>query len=116
MIQHSLLMLLEFVHDNKLTLPQVVSKTSHQVAEVYKIKERGYIREGYFADLVLVDLNSPWKITDENLRYKCGWSPLSGNTVRSKIRSVLVNGHLVFSENSISEEKKGMRLTFSKLR
>ena len=116
MIQHSLLMLLEFVHDNKLTLPQVVSKTSHQVAEVYKIKERGYIREGYFADLVLVDLNSPWKITDENLRYKCGWSPLSGNRVRSKIRSVLVNGHLVFSENSISEEKKGMRLTFSKLR
>ena len=116
MIQHSLLMLLEFVHDNKLTLPQVVSKTSHQVAEVYKIKERGYIREGYFADLVLVDLNSPWKITDENLRYKCGWSPLSGNTVRSKIKTVLVNGNIVFNGTEVKEEQRGERLLFDKLR
>ena len=109
-------MLLEFVHDNKLTLPQVVSKTSHQVAEVYKIKERGYIREGYFADLVLVDLNSPWKITDENLRYKCGWSPLSGNTVRSKIKTVLVNGNIVFNGTEVIEEQRGERLLFDKLR
>lgn len=116
MIQHSLIMLLEFFHDKKLTLPQLVSKTSHQVAEVYKIKERGYIREGYFADLVLVDLNSPWEITDENLRYKCGWSPLSGNRVRSKIKTVFVNGAIAFDGNTIAAKENGLRLTFSKLR
>ncbi|MFM7646303.1 MAG: dihydroorotase [Sphingomonadales bacterium] len=116
MIQHSLIMLLEFYHDKKITLQQIVSKTSHRVAEVYKIKERGFIKEGYFADLVLVDLNNLWQITQENLRYKCGWSPLVGNRVRSKIRATLVNGKIVFDGTHINGEQAGMRLTFSKIR
>ena len=116
MIQHSLVMLLEFFHDKKLTLPQIAAKTSHRVADVYKIKERGYIKEGYFADLVLVDLNDNWSITEESLRYKCGWSPLVGNRVRSKIKTTLVNGSVVFDGNSIRDDRMGMRLNFSKIR
>lgn len=116
MIQHALVMLLEFFHDKKLTLQQIVSKTSHRVADVYKIKERGYIKEGYFADLVLVDLNAPWQITEQNLRYKCGWSPLVGNRVRSSIKTTLVNGAIVFDGTNIRDEQKGMRMTFSKIR
>lgn len=116
MIQHSLIMLLEFYHDKKLTLEQIVSKTSHRVAEVYRIKERGFIKEGYFADLVLVDLNNPWQITEESLRYKCGWSPLVGNRVRSKIKATLVNGVVVFDGANVIDEQKGKRLAFSKIR
>lgn len=116
MIQHSLIMLLELFHDKQLTLQQLVSKTSHRVADVYKIKERGFIREGYFADLVLVDLKAPWQITDENLRYKCGWSPLSGRRVRSKVKTVWVNGSIAFDGTNTTEENMGMRLRFSKIR
>jgi dihydroorotase len=116
MIQHSLVMLLEFFHDNKLTLQQIAAKTSHRVADVYKIKERGYIKEGYFADLVLVDLHDPWQITAENLRYKCGWSPLVGNRVRSRVKTTLVNGVVVFDGTTINDEQKGMRMSFNKIR
>jgi dihydroorotase len=116
MIQHSLVMLMEFFHDKKLTLQQIVAKTSHRVADVYKIKERGYIKEGYFADLVLVELDNPWQITAENLRYKCGWSPLVGNRVRSRIKTTLVNGAIVFDGTNIRDEQKGMRMAFSKIR
>jgi dihydroorotase len=86
------------------------------VADVYKIKERGYIKEGYFADLVLVELDNPWQITAENLRYKCGWSPLVGNRVRSRIKTTLVNGAIVFDGTNIRDEQKGMRMAFSKIR
>jgi dihydroorotase len=116
MIQHSLVMLMEFFHDKKLTLQQIVAKTSHRVADVYKIKERVYIKEGYFADLVLVELDNPWQITAENLRYKCGWSPLVGNRVRSRIKTTLVNGAIVFDGTNIRDEQKGMRMAFSKIR
>jgi dihydroorotase len=116
MIQHSLIMLLEFYHDKKITLTQLAEKTSHRVADVYKIKERGFIREGYFADLVLVDLNSPWQITEDSLRYKCKWSPLVGNRVRSRVKTTLVNGAVVFDGENIIDNQRGKRLTFSKIR
>lgn len=115
MIQHALPVLLELYHDGLLSLPQVVEKTSHSVAEVYRIKERGYIREGYFADLVLVHLNDPWMVSNENLLYACGWSPLTGHRFRSKIKTVFVNGFVTFNEG-VFTRLSGRRLRFSAAR
>jgi dihydroorotase len=116
MIQHALTVLLEMYHNKMISLEKIVEKTSHQVAEVYRIKERGFIREGYFADLVMVDLNNPWKVTADNLLYKCQWSPLMDRTFRSKIKKVLVNGELAYEEGTFKSKPSGMRLTFSKTR
>jgi len=103
-------------HNKMISLEKIVEKTSHQVAEVYRIKERGFIREGYFADLVMVDLNNPWKVTADNLLYKCQWSPLMDRTFRSKIKKVLVNGGLAYEEGTFKSKPSGMRLKFSKSR
>jgi len=116
MIQHALPVLLEMYHNNLISLEKIVEKTSHHVAEVYRMKERGFIREGYFADLAMVDLNDPWKVTADNLRYKCKWSPLQGRTLRSKIKKVMVNGTLAFDEGSIKGMPAGMRLKFNQSR
>ena len=116
MIQHALPVLLEMYHKKMISLEKIVEKTSHQVAEVYSIKERGFIREGYFADLVMVDLNNPWKVTADNLLYKCQWSPLMDRTFRSKIKKVLVNGELAYEEGIFKAKPAGMRLKFSKTR
>jgi dihydroorotase len=116
MIQHALPVLLEMYHKNQISLEKIVEKTSHQVAEVYRIKERGFIREGYFADLVMVDLNDPWKVTADNVEYKCQWSPVMGKTFRSKIKKVFVNGVLAFDEGKTKERPAGMRLKFDKTR
>jgi len=116
MIQHALPVLLEMYHNKMISLEKIVEKTSHQVAEVYRIKERGFIREGYFADLVMVDLNNPWKVTADNLLYKCQWSPLMDRTFRSKIKKVLVNGGLAYEEGTFKSKPSGMRLKFSKSR
>lgn len=116
MIQHALPVLLEMYHNKMISLEKIVEKTSHQVAEVYRIKERGYIREGYFADLALVDLHAPWKVTADNLLYKCQWSPMMGRTFRSKIKKVFVNGAMVFDEGEIKESANGKRLKFDKIR
>jgi dihydroorotase len=116
MIQHALPVLLEMYHKNQISLEKIVEKTSHQVAEVYRIKERGFIREGYFADLTMVNLNDPWKVTAGNLRYKCQWSPVMDRTFRSKISKVFVNGELAYDEGAIVSTPSGMRLKFSKSR
>lgn len=116
MIQHALPVLLEMYHNNLISLEKIVEKTSHQVAEVYRIKDRGFIREGYFADLVMVDLHNPWKVTADNLLYKCQWSPLMDRTFRSKIKKVLVNGELAYEEGTFKSKPSGMRLKFSKTR
>ena len=116
MIQHALPVLLEMYHNNLISLEKIVEKTSHQVAEVYRIKDRGFIREGYFADLVMVDLHNPWKVTADNLLYKCQWSPLMDRTFRSKIKKVLVNGELAYDEGTFKSKPSGMRLKFSKTR
>ena len=116
MIQHALPVLLEMFHQKLISLEKIVEKTSHKVAAVYRIKERGFIREGYFADLVMVDLNDPWKVTPGNVRYKCQWSPVLGQSFRSKIKKVLVNGAMVYDEGIIKERPVGMRLKFDKKR
>ena len=114
LVQHSLVALLEMFHQNKITLEKIVEKTSHTVADLFQIEKRGYIREGYHADLVLVDLNNPWQVNKSNILYHCGWSPFDGNTFQSKVIKTFVNGHLAYDNGKFDESQKGMRLRFDR--
>ncbi len=114
MVQHALVAMLEHYHNGKITLEKMVEKMSHAVADCFRIEERGFIKEGYFADLVVVDLDNPWTVEKENLLYKCGWSPMEGHTFKSKVLQTFVNGHLVFNMGDIDEDYRGKRMTFDK--
>ena len=116
LVQHALPALLELSHEKKISLEKIVEKTSHNVAEIYKIQERGYIREGYYADLVLIDLNNKWRVSPQNILYKCGWSTFENQTFKSRILKTFVNGHMIFDNGKFNENKNGMRLRFSKNR
>ena len=110
LVQHSLNCLLEFYAQGKISLEKIVEKMCHNPAILYRIKERGYIREGYFADLTLVDLNSEWTVSKDNILYKCGWSPLEGTTFHSKVLNTWVNGHLAYDNGTFHDEVKGKAL------
>lgn len=112
LVQHSLVAMLEFYHQKKISLQQVVTKMCHNVAESFQIERRGFIREGYFADLVLVDLNSPWTVTKSNIIAACGWSPFEGVSFQSKVTHTFVNGQMVFENGNINESIRGQRLLF----
>lgn len=112
LVQHSVLAMLDFYHDKKISLEKIVQKMSHNVADLFRINQRGYIREGYFADLVLVNLNKPTTVTRENILYKCGWSPFEGHTFKSSIEKTFVSGHLVYDSGKFDESRFGSRLTF----
>ncbi|MEO9475478.1 MAG: dihydroorotase [Cyclobacteriaceae bacterium] len=114
LVQHSLVAMLDFYHQGKISLERLVEKMCHAPAKCFEIQERGYIREGYHADLVLVDLNNPWKVSKENILAKCGWSPFEGHTFQSKIEHVFVSGHLAYSNGTFDESKKGARLKFDR--
>ncbi|MGZ4036034.1 MAG: dihydroorotase [Bacteroidia bacterium] len=114
LVQHSLVAMLEFHREGKITLEKIAEKMAHAVADCFQIEKRGYIREGYFADLVLVNLNSPWTVDRSNILYKCGWSPFEGETFHSKITQTFVNGNLVYNDGIFDETKKGTRLTFER--
>ena len=114
LVQHALLSLLHQVNEKRLCLKQVVQKNAHNPAIRYAVEERGYIREGYFADLVLVDMNASTTVTHENCLYHCGWSPFSGLTFSAKIKSTWVNGLQVFDGNNVSSAKDAMRLNFKR--
>jgi dihydroorotase len=116
LVQHALPALLELYHDGLLTLEQLVQKTSHNVAELYRMKDRGYLREGYYADLVLVNTNAPWEVSTANILSKCGWSPFTGQTFRSSIEKTFVNGNLVYDSGKINQTTAGKRLIFEKHR
>jgi dihydroorotase len=116
LVQHSLVVMLELFHQGKITIEKIVEKMSHNVAEIYRIKERGYIREGYYADLVLVDLECEWTVSAANTLYKCQWSPLNNQSFQSDIRKTFVNGHLVYDDGVFYENNKGCRLKFEKYR
>ena len=116
LVQHALPIMLELYHQGKISLEKIAEKTSHHVAEIYRIKERGYIREGYFADLVLVDINKLWKVNQENRLYKCNWSPLTNQIFQSTITHTFVNGNLVYANGNIASDIKGKRLKFEKIR
>lgn len=114
-IQHSLNIMLEFYRQGLISLEKIVEKMCHNPATLYSIEKRGFIREGYHADLTLVDLNTQWTVEKDNLLYKCGWSPLEGTTFHSKVTHTLVNGHLVFQNGQIDESVKGQALQKSSL-
>ena len=110
LVQHALLMLLEHVHDGTLPLELIVEKTSHRVADLFAIRDRGYIREGYFADLVLIDHQKPTTVRREDVLSKCGWSPFEGDTFRSSIVTTVVNGVVAYEDGRVTDAVAGQRL------
>ncbi|HVV54831.1 MAG TPA: dihydroorotase [Mucilaginibacter sp.] len=115
LVQHALPALLELYHQGKISLEQIAEKTAHNVAICFQVEKRGYVREGYWADLVLADLDNPWTVTRSNILYKCGWSPFEDTTFRSKIMHTIVSGNLAYSNGSIIEGKSGKRLKFNRI-
>ncbi len=114
LVQHALVAMLELSRRGKISIEKVVQKMAHNVADMFEIDRRGFIREGYYADLVLVDLNKPWTVSKENLLYKCGWSPFEGTTFHSSVEKTFVNGRLVYDQGKFDESVKGMRLNFNR--
>ncbi|WP_421763740.1 dihydroorotase [Ekhidna sp.] len=114
LIQHTLVAMLDFYHEGKISLERIAEKMSHAVAECFEVKDRGYIREGYKADLALVNLDSPWTVAKENIRAKCGWSPFDGHQFKSSIEKTFISGHLAYSEGKLDESKLGQRLSFDR--
>ena len=114
LIQHSVVAMLEFFHQGKIALERVVEKMCHNPAILFQIEKRGFIREGYFADLVLVDLNKPWKVEKSNVLAKCGWSPFEGQSFKSNISHTFVSGHLAYANGQFNEATKGQRLMFNR--
>jgi dihydroorotase len=112
LVQHSLLLMLHYVKEGRISLEKVVEKMSHAVATCFRIAERGYIREGYFADLVIADLNKPSRVSAEGILYKCGWSPLEGFEFPATVTHTFVNGHLVYGNGVFDESHWGQRLRF----
>ena len=115
LVQHALPAILEMHHQGKITLEQVAEKMAHNVATCFQIEKRGFIREGYWADIALVDLNSPWQVNKGNILYKCGWSPFEGTTFRSEIKHTIVSGNLAYSEGKLTENGTGKRLAFDRV-
>lgn len=114
LVQHALVALLEMYHKGKISLEKIVEKFAHNPAILFQIKERGYIRKGYKADLVLVDLNSPWTVKKENILYKCGWSPFEGTIFKSRVTHTLVNGVVVYENSKFPNKSNSERLTFNR--
>ncbi len=114
LIQHSVVAMLDLVGQGVLTKERMVQLMSHNVADMFAIDRRGYVREGYFADLVLIDPSSNWTVDKSNIAYKCGWSPFEGHTFHSKVKTTFVNGHAVYNDGVWDETKKGERLAFSR--
>jgi len=114
MVQHSLNIMLEFYKQGLITLEKIAEKMCHNPATLYRIEKRGFIREGYFADLTIVDLKASWTVSKENILYKCAWSPLEGTTFQTKVTHTFVNGNLVYDNGHFNETKKGQALTTSK--
>lgn len=114
LVQHALPMLFEFYHQGVFSLETIVRKTSHAVADRYQIAERGYIREGYWADLAIVDLARPYTVTEDNILYHCDWSPLQGRTLKSTIDTTIINGVVGYQQGQISDGVFGQRLQFNR--
>ena len=114
LVQHALPAMLELYHHGKITLEQIAEKMAHNVATIFQIEKRGFIREGYWADMALVNLNNPWQVNKGNILYKCGWSPFEGSTFKAKVISTIVSGNLVYENGSLVSEQSGQRMTFNR--
>ena len=114
LVQHSLLMMLAYVRQGKISLEKMVEKMSHAVATCFQIRDRGFIREGYYADLVMVDLNGSSDVHARNILYKCGWSPLENTEFPASVINTFVNGNLVYGKGRFDESQMGKRLSFQR--
>jgi len=114
LVQHSVLAMMDFVKQGKLSVEKMVEKMSHAPAQLFRIQKRGFIRPGFYADMVLIDPNKPHLVTRENLHYKCGWSPFEGHSFSSSIHSTFVNGHQAYLQGQFDESLQGLALTFSR--
>ncbi|MCJ7449852.1 MAG: dihydroorotase [Bacteroidales bacterium] len=114
MVQHSLVAMLELWHNKTFSLLKIVEKMCHNPALIFSIRKRGFIREGYQADLCLVDPDNPWTVSKENILYKCGWSPFEGTTFKSRICITIINGTVVYNNGIINEDARGQRLMFDR--
>ena len=114
LVQHALPAMMDKYHEGVISLEKIVEKMCHNPAKLFDIEKRGYIREGYYADLVAVDLNGSWTVNKENIAYKCGWSPFEGHQFKSQVTHTWVNGHLAYGKGNYSDLRKGMRLTFDR--
>lgn len=114
LVQHALPAMLELYHHGKITLEQIAEKMAHNVATIFQIEKRGFISEGYWADMALVNLNSPWQVNKGNILYKCGWSPFEGSTFKASVVSTIVSGNLVYENGKLVNEQSGQRMTFAR--
>lgn len=114
LVQHALVAMLQCYRDGKISLEKIVQKMCHNPAKLFDIEKRGFVREGYYADLVQVSLKEPWQVAKENILYKCGWSPFEGTTFDAQVMRTFVNGHLAYDRGAFSEVKKAKRLTFDR--
>lgn len=114
LVQHALPAILEKHLEGKITLETIVQKMCHNPAILFQIEQRGYIKEGFYADLAIVDLHSPWKVTKENIAYKCGWSPFENEVFKAEVTHTFVNGHLAYDNGVFSKERNAKRLTFNR--
>ena len=114
MVQHAVVALMEAYHQNRISIEKIVEKMAHNPAILFKIKKRGFIREGYYADLILVDPDKPWNVSPDNILYKCGWSPFEGYSFKSSITHTILNGTLVYDNNNFINQNSAMRLTFDR--
>ncbi len=114
LVQHGLVAMLENYHSEKISLEKIVEKMCHNPSILFQIEKRGYIKEGYFADLVFVDLNNPWTVNKDNILYKCGWSPFEGTTFKSRVTHTFINGELAYKNFKFYDVNTAMRLTFNR--
>ncbi|MEW5676818.1 dihydroorotase [Flavobacterium enshiense] len=112
LVQHSVVAMFEAHLQGKISVEKIVEKMAHNPAKVFRIEKRGFIREGYFADLTLVNTTAPWTVNKDNLLYKCGWSPMEGTNFKSRISHTFVNGHLAYTNGKVKEDRFGQRLLF----
>ncbi|MGO4913740.1 dihydroorotase [Leeuwenhoekiella sp. W20_SRS_FM14] len=114
LVQHALPAMLEMYHEEKISLEKIVEKMCHNPAILFEVEKRGFIKPGYFADLVMVDLYNPWTVTTDNILYKCKWSPFEGSTFKSRITHTFVNGRLAYKNFKVYDDKFAKRLTFNR--
>lgn len=114
LVQHSLSAMLELCHKGVFSLGMVVEKMCHNPAILFGVKERGFLREKYYADLVILDLHNPWEVSQQNILYKCGWSPFEGNSFKARVEMTFVNGNLVYDRGIVHKTIKGKPLNFSR--
>ena len=114
LIQHSLNIMLHFIQEGLITPEKVIEKMCHAPARCFQVKERGFLDEGFWADVVIVDPEAEWKVVKENIYYKCAWSPFEGKTLKGRVESTIVSGHLAYHQGEFDESVKGKRLKFDR--